>query len=268
MRQFALMLFLTTHSLISLAEFSVLTWNVDEISDPNPQRINRLLDRALSEQPDVILFQEVEGSTWEAMTRSAPLGSRYRMAYESSRAARPRGGLVTLYRADLKVDAPRYEKLPSEMGRGQLILPIQICSAMVQLANVHLESPDVLFWRSRSYRSKQVETIKQRSENGQPWIVAGDFNPVFESDADRWFTRDWHDAWSEVHPNDPGLTWDPDQNSLAWRQGGFFLPGFRLDRLVYKARHFGALRAKVLGLGIEPPLSDHFGLRVDFSCHS
>lgn len=247
-------------------DIALVTWNVGEISDPHPKRIEHLIDRALSEQPDVLLLQEVEERTWKALTKSAQVVSGYRIGYQSSRSGLPHGGLVTLFRRDLKVDSPRYENLPSEMGRGLLILRIPICGEMLQVANVHLESPDILFWRSRSYRHEQVDRIRYLSNDGGDWIVAGDFNPVFESEADRWFSDDWNDAWMQLHPNDPGLTWDPDHNSMAWHQGGFVLPGFRLDRLVYRSSVLMPRHAQILGVGAEPPLSDHFGLRVAFSC--
>lgn len=38
-----------------------------------------------------------------------------------------------------------------------------------------------------------------------------------------------------LHPNEPGLTWDPDANGKAKKEGLYVLPGFRLNRILIKS---------------------------------
>lgn len=253
-------------SMVSLADLRLVTWNVGEISDPNVARIERLLDAAFSDQPDVLLLQEVETLTLSALHKHRQVVNRYRIAYEPSRSGSPRGGMATLSRSDLKVESPRYENLPSEMGRGVLILPIRICAQTVQVANVHLESPDLLFWRSLSYRHQQVDQIRRLSDQHSHWIMAGDFNPVFESDPAHIFPAVWLDAWVDTHPGDEGLTWDPDRNRMAYRNGGFLLPGYRLDRVLVRSDAVGVSSIERLGMDAVDPLSDHYGLDAALVC--
>jgi endonuclease/exonuclease/phosphatase family metal-dependent hydrolase len=255
-----------SYGMVSIAHLELSTWNVAEISDPNLSRIERLLDAALSDQPDVVLLQEVETLTWRALHKHPQVINRYRIAYEPSRSGPPRGGIATLFRSDLKVESTRYENLPSEMGRGVLILPVRICSETVQVVNVHLESPDLLFWRSLSYRHQQVDHIHRLSDQHSHWIVAGDFNPVFESDPAHLFPATWLDAWVDQHPKEEGLTWDPERNKMAYRSGGFLLSGYRLDRVLLRSDAIGVKSITRLGVDTIDPLSDHYGLHAALVC--
>lgn len=247
-------------------DFSLITWNMGEISDPNPKRIGRLLNVALSLQPDILLFQEVEGLSWDQIRHHPTVETNYRVVYQPSRTEIPRGGVVTLLRSRLKVGVPRYQDLPSDMERGVLLLPVSVCHSWVVLANVHLESPDLLFWRSRSHRHQQLRVIQEMASDSESWIVGGDFNPVFESGPAQRLPDTWMDAWIQLNPDEPGFTWNPESNEMAWRQGGFILPAYRLDRVMYQTSGLVPNKAQILGVGEIEPLSDHYGLRVDFSC--
>lgn len=247
--------------------FTLVTWNINEISNPNQDRITSLLNTAIDGNPDILLLQEGDLDVLKTIRSNRGLREKYKTLYFETRSGDPRGGLIILAQRQLLADRLRYEVFPSEMGRGTLILPIQLCDSRVMLANVHLESADLLTWsKTRDFRHQQIQRLQNLAAGSDGWIVVGDFNPVFEADADHWFPKGWEDAWLLLHPNDPGLTWDPHRNLMAWKQGGFVLPGFRLDRLVYKQGELVAVKAELMGVGSDPPLSDHFGLRVTFNC--
>ena len=245
---------------------TIETWNVGEISDPDSMRIRRLIDFAVMDKPDVLLLQEVEQVTMEQINKTKTLNNEYRRFRTGSVESFPRGGLLTFVRKELLPQHAAYSNLPSAMGRGILLVEAEVCGIRLNIANVHLESPDILFWRSHKLRLQQVERIKVISQTPENWVVAGDFNPVFEPDFDQWFSEDWRDVWVIKYPKDPGLTWDPDHNSMAWNQGGFLLPGFRLDRILLKSKQLQIHEVRRLGINSEPALSDHYGLLSELQC--
>jgi endonuclease/exonuclease/phosphatase family metal-dependent hydrolase len=251
---------------LSANAFSVVTWNVGEISDPDSARIRNLIDFALADSPDVILFQESEQTTLGQILKSNAHRNGYKIRYERSKSDIPKGGLVTLIKGVMSSYKSSYIDLPSEMERGVLVTEFAVCGTHMKIANAHLESPDILFWRSINYRHQQVAHILKLSSDNGHWILGGDFNPVFEQDFDRLFSRDWRDSWVNLHSLDSGLTWDPEHNPLAWQQGGFILPGFRLDRILYRSNKLAVTHAQLLGTEVNKPLSDHYGLRVEFAC--
>lgn len=247
--------------------FSVETWNVGEISDPNPDRIQRLLNAGFSGyKPDVVLLQEVGHITMVQLEKSRALTQGYREFRGKLAGGLPRGGLITFVKNDRLPQGDFYEDFPSEMGRGLLVVEASVCGMKVHVANVHLESPDLLFWQSHKYRIQQVQRINEITSASDNWILSGDFNPVFERNADSWFVDAWKDAWLDKYPDDLGFTWDPDHNAMAWQQGGFLLPGFRLDRTLYKSALLNAMDSVRVGVNSTPPLSDHYGLITVFEC--
>lgn len=250
----------------SVQAFTLVTYNVGEITDPNPKRIERLMDTVLSTRPDAILLQEVEAITLNAIKSRTSITRNYRVSYVPSRGGLPKGGLATLVLRQHNPDKAKHEELPSEMGRVILIVPVKYCGQTVQLANVHLESPDLLVWRTLHFRHLQVDRIHSMANTDDPWILAGDLNPVFEPRADHWFEAPWIDGWRHLYPEDPGLTWDPSHNQMAREQGGFILPGFRLDRIFMKSASIEVKDMRRIGVETQPPLSDHYGLQGEFSC--
>ncbi|GEM_PF-4334301 len=245
---------------------ALVTWNVAELSDPNPKRIQRLLNVARSVQPDLLLLQEVESETFRALKQEKAFGPDYLLIYEERRDGLPNGGLMILAKRELSVSQPQYHVLPSEMGRGVLMVSFAACGSHIHVANLHLESPDLLFWRSLNFRHQQIDRINQLTKEAPHWILAGDFNPVFERNPDHLFSEEWIDAWIEKHPRDEGLTWDPDRNAMAYQSGGFILSGYRLDRVFFKSKVFKVKEIERLGIDAVKPLSDHYGVRVELLC--
>ncbi|NBS16637.1 MAG: hypothetical protein EBT06_09725 [Gammaproteobacteria bacterium] len=249
------------------AGFSLVTWNVAEFGDHRQDRLRRLLTVIHDKSPDVVLLQEVEGQT--RLVASKVGFTKYRILERRDSSGLPEGGLIAFVKKDWSTENARYERFPSEMDRGELTFVLKnLCGVNQTFTSVHLESPDLIFWRSRAYRTQQVEKLKAQSQEQSDWLVAGDMNLIHNPDADEHFPKDWVDVWATLHPSDPGLTWDPDNNEMAYRSGGFILPGYRLDRVLFKSEQLIPVNVELLGVGEKPPLSDHYGLLVEFSCRT
>lgn len=249
-----------------LQAMTLVTWNVAELFDPDPLRIEKLLDVALSTSPDLVLLQEAGPKTYAAVKRINRSGRAYRLIHKELPGGLPSGGLVILVKSEFRVDKAAYQDLPSEMGRGVLSVGFDWCGKSLHILNVHLESPDLLFWRSLKFRHQQIDLINQITKEPSDSIVAGDFNLVFERNPDQLFPAHWQDAWIHTHPGEKGLTWDPDHNAMAYQSGGFLLPGYRLDRVLIDSDSVRAKEVKRLGMEFDPPLSDHYGLWAEFVC--
>jgi tyrosyl-DNA phosphodiesterase 2 len=73
----------------------------------------------------------------------------------------------------------------------------------IRLVNVHLESLAI----NPSLRPRQLAICAAYVNVLGRGIVAGDFNPVLPEDDELVRTNGLTDAWTQVHPNEPGHTW-------------------------------------------------------------
>jgi len=178
----------------------------------------------------------------------------------------PSSGLVILARKYLKPRFGSYRPLPSKLDRGTLELEVTICGVSHRIVDVHLESPDLLFWQSRDFRFKQVATLKETLNEREALIAAGDFNFVSDHDADDALPQEWTDVWTELKSEDPGLTWDPKTNSMASLYRLIGLSGYRLDRVLIKSQILVPLSIRRLGVAQDAELSDHYGLMAELGC--
>jgi endonuclease/exonuclease/phosphatase family metal-dependent hydrolase len=115
------------------------------------------------------------------------------------------------------------------------------------------------------------------ASSGEPQILMGDFNTVAESDEIRWLCGMtslggrrvfYQDAWSTVHPTEPGITWardNPFRARMNWLRSDR-----RLDYIFVTAARRdgrGTVRDARLAFnqadpdGVYP--SDHFGVLAD-----
>ena len=246
--------------------FTLATWNVAEFADADALRLTRLIEAVITDLPDVIFLQEAESVTLKQLRKLSRLSAEYAVLQGTDRGGLPPGGIVILVKKSLKLRRTSYRYLPSEMDRGALSFTVDLCGYPHRLTNTHLESPDLLFWRSRNFRRQQVLALIGDQQAGR-MILAGDFNLMMEGDADQLFPSTWIDAWLQLHPQEPGLTWDPAVNKVAYRQGSFVLPGYRLDRVLFRSDVLTPVNIRRVGVGIDKPLSDHFGLLAEFACN-
>jgi len=235
--------------------YTLVTYNVAEFSDSDPERLGQLVSSIFDLKPDLVFVQEAELQTLKALEALPDTRAHYVLFRDGVSGLLPSSGLVLLAKRSLKPRLGSFLPLPSKLDRGALTL-----------VDVHLESPDLLFWKSRDVRFKQVEALQTTLQDRSALIVAGDFNVFSEYDADEALPDEWTDVWSELNTEDPGATWDPKTNSMASLYRLLALSGYRLDRVLFKSDVLVPLSISRLGVGMTPNFSDHYGLFAEFGC--
>jgi len=157
--------------------------------------------------------------------------------------------------------------LPSgiTVTRGWTSVDVFVRGRSFRFINTHVEDilppsfPDI-------QRFQTLELLGGPANTKLPVILVGDFN----ADANGNYSPEIYpllinqggftDAWSVVHPGDPGLTWGHDD--LLSDPSVHFV--FRIDFVLYRDSQFQATDAEILDplIGAAPPLwfSDHAGL--------
>jgi exonuclease III len=102
--------------------FSLLSYNVAEMSEHSPERISNLVSNIFKLSPDIVLLQEVKNITKNELDRLVK-NNGYRI-YTHIAQKIPTGGLVTLVKVNLEVEDWHYHVMPSEMERGFLQLTL------------------------------------------------------------------------------------------------------------------------------------------------
>ena len=246
--------------------YTVITYNVAEFSDSDPERLGQLVSSIFDLKPDLVFIQEAELQALKALDALPDTRAHYVLFRDGISGSIPSGGLVILAKRSLKPRLGSFRPLPSKLDRGALTLDVTLCGVPHRLVDVHLESPDLLFWQSRDVRFKQVESLQASLQDRGALIVAGDFNVFSEYDADEALPDEWTDVWSELNTEDPGATWDPKTNSMASLYRLLGLSGYRLDRVLFKSDVLVPLSISRLGVGMTPNLSDHYGLIAELVC--
>jgi tyrosyl-DNA phosphodiesterase 2 len=101
--------------------------------------------------------------------------------------------------------------LPSRFGRDALccdllINPSSPRPTRLRLINVHLDSLPI----NPSLRPDQLSIIASYLFAADHGLVAGDFNPVLPEDDSIISDNGLVDAWTHLHPKNPGFTWGAD----------------------------------------------------------
>jgi poly(A) polymerase len=140
----------------------------------------------------------------------------------------------------------------------------------LHVATLHLPSDFADYAREQRHSQlKKVLTYLNTLPGDS--ILAGDFNTRGD-DLDELVARSgWGDVWQQLHPNEPGYTFDPPSNPLAASnsQSG---RGARFDRILlrnpdstWKPRSIELFACEpVPGTGGQLYPSDHFGVRAIF----
>ncbi|KAH6639889.1 Endonuclease/exonuclease/phosphatase [Boeremia exigua] len=165
--------------------------------------------------------------------------------------------------------------LPSRFGRDALCCDVVLNSSTkqtgrqplrIRLINVHLDSLPI----NPSLRPQQLSISASYLSAAGRGIIAGDFNPVLPEDADLVRAIGLTDAWTHLHPDDPGHTWGV--------YGEHSFPPNRLDKVALfnlTTSSMGILQTRELEFcgeqtaidgmrsGSRAHFSDHFGLWCD-----
>lgn len=138
----------------------------------------------------------------------------------------------------------------------------------LHVATLHLPS-DFADNASQQRRSQLQKVLTYLNTQPGDGIVAGDFNTRDDDLDDVVAQSGWVDVWRELHPNEPGYTFDPPSNPLAAsnsRSGR----GARFDRIllrrpgcVWEPQAIELFACEPIpGTGGQLYPSDHFGLRT------
>jgi len=241
--------------------FTLLTCNVlaEDRSLVNSPRIDALLKLLQHSTADIIVLQEV--TPWFLnRLQNAEWTRPYNFTVNKGYPFAP-GGLHIMAKFPIANTVSR--ALPSSIqGRGVLVLDLAIDGRQLAVATVHLDS----FLKSGPIRAKQLDTVWKLLKSAPNAILAGDYNfGDGEQPETRHLDPRYIDAWTTHHPNQPGYTWNMEQNILA-KTGAFKgEESRRLDRLMIRSNHWHATSITIIG---NTPLkgtpnqfpSDHFGL--------
>ena len=155
--------------------------------------------------------------------------------------------------------------LPSVMGRRLVIARLAVDPPLT-IATVHLESTAAM----TATRCRQLAAITAFLADEPEVLLMGDMNFPAGDTPEAAQLAGFTDAWSLVHPDDPGFTVDSEVNEMR----GAIKPGgkrARIDRVFHRGERWQIAAIERLGMtpcALDPPLppvfiSDHFGLQLD-----
>lgn len=128
-------------------------------------------------------------------------------------------------------------KYLSRFSRDALCCDIFLSASRIRLINVHLDSLNI----NPGNRPRQLAIAASllRVAGVDCGVVAGDFNPVAESDASLVADNGLLDDWEVLRPGEDGFTWGLDG------EGAPFPPG-RLDKVVFRGERLTPVSIEVL----------------------
>ncbi|KAJ5463201.1 Endonuclease/exonuclease/phosphatase [Penicillium sp. IBT 31633x] len=207
----------------------LLTWNIDATSSRAQERVTEIVTflTGLDPKVDIIFLQEVSRPALQQILND----DRIRESWFSSERDDTAWGkqsfasMTLVSKACFALDSdpgmsnatlgPIWRvKYPSHFDRDALCCDIfapsssepDSPSTRIRLVNVHLDSLPM----KPSHRPRQISIISSFLYTAGRGLVAGDFNPVLEGDASLIEENGLTDAWTCLHPEEPGYTWGVD----------------------------------------------------------
>jgi tyrosyl-DNA phosphodiesterase 2 len=201
--------------------FRLVSWNVNaDASLPKPRMSALVQVIKTTGAADVVFLQEVSREALTALLEESWVQQNwYTSDANASAFGNPKFISITLVSKlwvatdGILLGAIWRISLPSHFGRDALCCDLVLNSSSkhtsgrsslrIRLINVHLDSLPT----NPSFRPHQISIGASYLSAAGRGIIAGDFNPVLPEDDDLVRTNDLTDAWTHVHPNDPGRTW-------------------------------------------------------------
>lgn len=248
-----------------LFSIKVVSYNVlrtdQEIQGVNHQRRIPQLIRSLDVlRPDVIALQEVTEPFREMLFRLAWVRENYWCTLPDS--PLQNGQLTELI---LSRHAPekgfQLSFSPAKKATGVRLL---LNGLPLDVVTLHL--PSDLAMAASERRVIYLRQLGHALKSSQAALILGDFN--LASEASSSILPGFRDLWPEINPGTPGLTFDPNTNSIANALAGP-VSGARLDRMLLKTplSRFIGLNMQLIGNAPDQgSLSDHFGLIAELIC--
>jgi endonuclease/exonuclease/phosphatase family metal-dependent hydrolase len=255
---------------VELKELKISTFNVWFDRFYFVDRVNEIINILKSSNTHIICLQEVTPQFINLLARNDWIQKEcYISDYNGS--CFNMYGLMTISR--IPIESVSIHSFPTMQGRNVQILNLNIFNKKVAIANVHLESLN-----SRDLRETQLFLTQQFIQNSEFSIILGDFNfdskrnyileeTPLENDVLKKYKLDSYlDSWEILNPNDPGFTFDSENNSNIEQ-----FEQMRYDRiLVKKSNEWKMKSMEMIGtsyISDEIPIypSDHFGLVLTLS---
>jgi endonuclease/exonuclease/phosphatase family metal-dependent hydrolase len=238
-------------------------------------------------QYDIALMQEAFTSgvrkTMATLARQFDLDNRYQ--------ARPffriNSGSFTFTRYEIvKSDFMRFlncRGIQCLSARGVLYVQVKLPNGqLLDLFNTHLQA----FEKHAKVRKRQMKRVmkfvNKKNDGTIPVIFGGDFNVIGETEEYQQLLKmlgNFKDVWTELRPNEPGLTWDPSVNTWAeydYEESQLYQ---RLDYIFYRDGKQAKIKIKDVSLAFDTQkiwygvykspnyifASDHFGVETTFT---
>lgn len=235
-----------------------MTYNV--LADPiaPAERTKSLLGIIRSNQPDVIALQEAAPWFLDELLEQPWVRKEYHAPLFDDKLVAPGGQYIL---SKYPIEKADWIILSGKQQRTAIVLHLEIAGRKVAVATSHMES----LLEDGPVRAKQLDEIFALVEDADNAVVLGDFNFGDREAEESHIPAAYLDLWAELHPNDPGYTWNIELSEMA-RSGSFpGEPSRRIDRILVKLSGYQPTWIKIVG--IEPLVeegtifpSDHFGL--------
>lgn len=254
---------------ISPRRLKAVTWNIWFGEAHWQDRLDALLGTVAWLGPDVVGLQEVTPHQLGRVLDNPWVRSHFSVSDVTGETLRPHGVLLlSRYPVrDLELIA-----LPSERDRKLLVARVETALGALTLGVTHLESGR----GQTEKRHEQLEVIRRRLAGRGPALLMGDLNFDADRDPERWLLApEMIDCWRAVHPHEPGLTMDDDENAMRASLGKSS-GSMRCDCVLLTAAQGAWQPERMWRLGLEPipgsqgalyP-SDHFGLAATLTARS
>ena len=164
---------------------------------------------------------------------------------------------MMLFKRTVRGEAVKRDQYPfrnSQMGRYLDVVSYMRCPSSLRtfaVGSSHLESYINANRTSAKERRVQIAECFSWLNKHENAIFMGDTN-WDDKDGDVPLPPEWRDAWLEMHPNDPGYTYDARKNAM--------LRGYlrkRLDRAFVKLKHFDVKSIEMVGTQPIPGVTYH-----------
>lgn len=227
----------------------LLTWNIDAGASRPQERASEIITAVTQLDPraDIIFLQEVSKLALQQILTDDRIRQDWFVSEheDTTWGNKPFTTVTLLSKKSIAVPGPIWRiDYPSHFGRTALCCDVFVPSGRepvsgvrVRLINVHLDSLPI----KPSHRPEQVSIASAFLRSAGCGLVAGDFNPVLDQDAELVEDNGLTDAWKTLRPDEPGYTWGAD--------GQQPFPPSRLDKIALlglQAHTIEAIEPKVL----------------------
>jgi endonuclease/exonuclease/phosphatase family metal-dependent hydrolase len=235
-----------------------MTYNV--LADPiaPEERTKSLLEIIRSIRPDVIALQEVAPWFLDELLEQPWVREEYHAPLFDDKLVAPGGQYIL---SKYPIERADWIILSGKQQRTAIAVHLEIAGRKVAVATSHMES----MLEDGPVRAKQLDEIFALVDDADNAVVLGDFNFGDREAEESHIPPSYRDLWAELHPHDPGYTWNIEVSEMA-RSGSFpGEPSRRIDRILVSLSGYQPTWIKIVG---NEPLveggtifpSDHFGL--------